>query len=81
LRRCHANYHLPDLACSWMAGLLEWGGMTGHSRPQSRWSERLRSRGSWFILLAVLALVAAIRIRLLQFPLERDEGEYAYAAS
>ncbi len=26
----------------------------------------------------VLAVVAAIRLRLLEFPLERDEGEYAY---
>lgn len=32
----------------------------------------------WF-LFAVLALVAGARLRLLDFPLERDEGEYAYA--
>jgi len=30
-------------------------------------------------LLLILALVAAVRIRLLSLPLERDEGEYAYA--
>jgi hypothetical protein len=30
----------------------------------------------WFL---VLVLVAAVRLRLLNFPLERDEGEYAYA--
>ena len=30
-------------------------------------------------MLAVLVLVAAARLRLLDFPLERDEGEYAYA--
>ncbi len=30
-------------------------------------------------LLLVLAVVAIIRIRLLEMPLERDEGEYAYA--
>ena len=30
-------------------------------------------------MLAVLALVAVARLRLLNFPLERDEGEYAYA--
>jgi hypothetical protein len=30
-------------------------------------------------MMAVLALVAAARLRLLNFPLERDEGEYAYA--
>lgn len=33
----------------------------------------------WFILAASMVLVVAIRIRLLDFPLERDEGEYAYA--
>jgi 4-amino-4-deoxy-L-arabinose transferase-like glycosyltransferase len=30
-------------------------------------------------LLLILALVAVVRIRLLSVPLERDEGEYAYA--
>jgi hypothetical protein len=30
-------------------------------------------------LLLILAVTTAIRIRLLDFPLERDEGEYAYA--
>jgi hypothetical protein len=33
----------------------------------------------WWFTLAVLALVAVVRIRLLNMPLERDEGEYAYA--
>src|SRR5437016_11576238 len=34
----------------------------------------------WWILLAiVIAVVVFIRIRLLGIPLERDEGEYAYA--
>ncbi|HEX9047764.1 MAG TPA: hypothetical protein VF988_12125, partial [Verrucomicrobiae bacterium] len=32
----------------------------------------------WFMV-AVLAVVALGRLRLLDFPLERDEGEYAYA--
>lgn len=32
----------------------------------------------WGVLLAVVLLTAAIRIRLLDIPLERDEGEYAY---
>jgi len=37
-------------------------------------------RAAWWILgLAVLILAVAIRIRLLGIPLERDEGEYAYA--
>jgi hypothetical protein len=34
----------------------------------------------WWILLAVvIAVVVFIRIHLLAMPLERDEGEYAYA--
>lgn len=34
---------------------------------------------SWWILLLVIAATGVIRIRLLDAPLERDEGEYAYA--
>ena len=33
----------------------------------------------WLVVLFVLLLVAFIRFRLLDMPLERDEGEYAYA--
>ena len=33
----------------------------------------------WFLLAVIIALVVIIRIRLLAIPLERDEGEYAYA--
>ena len=34
----------------------------------------------WWVLLAVvIGLIVLIRIRLLAIPLERDEGEYAYA--
>ncbi|MHC4124218.1 MAG: glycosyltransferase family 39 protein [Planctomycetota bacterium] len=33
----------------------------------------------WAMLIAIMLLAAGIRIRLLQVPLERDEGEYAYA--
>jgi 4-amino-4-deoxy-L-arabinose transferase-like glycosyltransferase len=40
---------------------------------------RLLRFGWWFLALAVFVLVIAIRIRLLGIPLERDEGEYAYA--
>ena len=38
-------------------------------------------RFSWALacLLAILLLTAAVRIRLVDVPLERDEGEYAYA--
>jgi hypothetical protein len=34
---------------------------------------------AWWFTLAVLVLIAIIRLRLLAFPLERDEGEYAYS--
>src|SRR6476646_4799461 len=33
----------------------------------------------WALTTIVFAVVVAIRIRLLHYPLERDEGEYAYA--
>jgi len=36
-------------------------------------------RWEWLILIIVLLVVVMIRIRLLDIPLERDEGEYAYA--
>ncbi len=34
---------------------------------------------SWWFTVAVLVLMAGVRLHLLDFPLERDEGEYAYA--
>src|SRR5215472_15833669 len=38
------------------------------------------ARLCWWVLLAVvIGLILLIRIRLLAIPLERDEGEYAYA--
>jgi hypothetical protein len=33
----------------------------------------------WLVVLAVLLFVGFIRVRMLEMPLERDEGEYAYA--
>src|SRR5439155_26815833 len=33
----------------------------------------------WVLAVAVFSLTTAVRIRLLGIPLERDEGEYAYA--
>jgi hypothetical protein len=35
--------------------------------------------GYWLILILVILLFSAIRFRLRDYPLERDEGEYAYA--
>ena len=42
-------------------------------------SERILRIAWWVLFAAVVAVVAGIRIRLLGIPLERDEGEYAYA--
>lgn len=36
-------------------------------------------RGWWIVLVLCLATVLWVRVRLLEIPLERDEGEYAYA--
>jgi dolichyl-phosphate-mannose-protein mannosyltransferase len=46
-------------------------------RIESR--DRLLRIAWWVLLVSVLGLTVAIRIRLLGIPLERDEGEYAYA--
>jgi hypothetical protein len=35
--------------------------------------------GAWLVLATVVVLVVVVRIRLAAVPLERDEGEYAYA--
>jgi hypothetical protein len=37
------------------------------------------SRRHWLILIFIILLFASIRFRLREYPLERDEGEYAYA--
>jgi hypothetical protein len=33
----------------------------------------------WLVVVLVLLFIVFIRVRLLEMPLERDEGEYAYA--
>ena len=50
--------------------------MTLPSQPEAQWRRRY---GPALWLLLILAFVAVVRIRLLSLPLERDEGEYAYA--
>lgn len=35
---------------------------------------------SWGVILAIIIIVSIIKIHLLEIPLERDEGEYAYIA-
>ena len=44
-----------------------------------RSEQGLLFRWEWLILIIVVLVVVVIRIRLLDVPLERDEGEYAYA--
>jgi 4-amino-4-deoxy-L-arabinose transferase-like glycosyltransferase len=46
---------------------------------KSRDQERVLPIAWWLVAAGVFGLVVAIRIRLLGIPLERDEGEYAYA--
>ena len=41
--------------------------------------KKIRTYWPWLVLLLIILLTAAMRIRLLPVPLERDEGEYAYA--
>lgn len=48
------------------------GAVPSEASPVGRWAP-------WAMLLLVILLTAAVRIRLLETPLERDEGEYAYA--
>lgn len=51
----------------------------GKSKPRKHNSAlSLRSSWSYAILVLVVVFFGIIRIRLLDFPLERDEGEYAY---
>ena len=45
----------------------------------SRDQERALPIAWWLVAAGLFGLVIAIRIRLLEVPLERDEGEYAYA--
>jgi Dolichyl-phosphate-mannose-protein mannosyltransferase len=42
-------------------------------------NEKLVQFAGWALAIIAFTLVIAIRIRLLEIPLERDEGEYAYA--
>jgi Dolichyl-phosphate-mannose-protein mannosyltransferase len=50
----------------------------GLDRPLAA-GKRSRPGWEWFAILLVVLLVAGVRYRLRDFPLERDEGEYAYA--
>lgn len=47
-------------------------------RSTSPWDARLE-RVAWLVLVLALVFVALVRVRVREMPLERDEGEYAYA--
>jgi hypothetical protein len=46
-----------------------------HSRTKGQLAKFL----PWLMVVIIIAVVAAVRFRLINVPLERDEGEYAYA--
>ncbi|MEO5357920.1 MAG: glycosyltransferase family 39 protein [Nitrospirae bacterium YQR-1] len=46
------------------------------SKPDTRRTEFY----TWLLLIVAMAFITAVRIRFLDFPMERDEGEYAYIA-
>src|SRR3977135_182202 len=43
------------------------------------WLRRLVQYRAWILVGLTVLLVLVIRVRLREMPLERDEGEYAYA--
>ncbi len=53
--------------------------MSGEDRPPCSVAAAPRSRWTYLLLALILLGTAALRVRLLGAPLERDEGEYAYA--
>ena len=48
-------------------------------QPAAKGVESRRRYWTWAVLLAVILFAGGIRVRLRAVPLERDEGEYAYA--
>lgn len=65
--------------CSHLRDLLNCMRMTQSSvAPTERCESRHRHWVRWFVVATIL-LVVVVRFRLLDLPLERDEGEYAYA--
>ncbi len=59
---------------------LQWSGSFIANNPRVKNDQDKILRIAWWVLaVVVFSLTTAIRIRLLGIPLERDEGEYAYA--
>ncbi|HYA79238.1 MAG TPA: glycosyltransferase family 39 protein, partial [Candidatus Nitrosopolaris sp.] len=53
--------------------------MTPSTAAPTAPSRLFQRHWTWWFMVATLVIVAAVRLRLLNLPLERDEGEYAYA--
>jgi len=68
-------HHSKRTGCN-LPFLVEIAGFVTHKTDDS---DKVLRAGWWTLAVIVFGLVIAIRIRLLGFPLERDEGEYAYA--
>ena len=45
----------------------------------SRFYRTLFQHRAWLVMALLILFVAAVRLRLRDMPLERDEGEYAYS--
>jgi hypothetical protein len=61
------------------AAQLAPGPGTDYLLPTQRRAARFARLLPWILIALVILATAIIRIRLLETPLERDEGEYAYA--
>src|SRR5258708_29093209 len=54
--------------------------MSGESSQRlPAWARAILQRKGWLVVFLLILLAATIRLRLRNMPLERDEGEYAYA--
>lgn len=58
-----------------MSAEIKKNSQTLHQKTE----EFVRYRLAWWVLLVILVIAAVMRYGLLEVPLERDEGEYAYA--
>jgi len=52
---------------------------TAAEKKRSPWLGRLWRHRAWVLLGLTILFVVVVRVRLREMPLERDEGEYAYA--
>lgn len=79
-RPCDKQYH--QLAYQSGRTLFLMSRKSKAKKPQPAVPQVVENNGkatwSWIALGVIVLAVAAIRIRLLQIPLERDEGEFAY---